>query len=104
MEGKVQLKSSDDEIFEVDEAVAFESETMRNLIEDTGTENVLPLLNVTGNILAKVIEYCKYHVEAKAAQTSQDKPAILEEDVKKWDEEFVKVDLPTIFSLILVRV
>ncbi|XP_059065400.1 SKP1-like protein 1B [Cryptomeria japonica] len=98
-ECKVRLKSSDDEMFEVDQAVVFESETIKNMIEDTGVESVVPLPNVSSNILAKVMEYCKYHVEA--AKTSEEKSAISEEDVKKWDQEFVKVDQATLFDLIL---
>lgn len=31
---------------------------------DTGTEEMIPLPNVPGKILSKVIEYCKFHVEA----------------------------------------
>ncbi|GLJ36414.1 hypothetical protein SUGI_0731100 [Cryptomeria japonica] len=97
-ECKVKLKSSDDEMFEVDEAVAFESETIKNMIEDTGRENPVPL-NLSSNILVKVIEYCNFHLDA--AKTSEEKSAISEEDVKKWDQEFVKVDQATLFDLIL---
>ncbi|GLJ36411.1 hypothetical protein SUGI_0731010 [Cryptomeria japonica] len=82
-------------MFEIDEAVAFESETIKNTIEDTGKEKAVLLPNVNSKILAKVIEYCNYHVEAT-------KSAISEEDVKKWDKEFVKVDQATLFDLILV--
>jgi|TARA_B100001540_G_scaffold310792_1_gene329114 S-phase kinase-associated protein 1 len=46
--------------------------------------------------LAKVIEYCKFHTEAKAKETSED-------DAKNFDTEFVKVDQATLFELILVR-
>uniref|UniRef100_A0A0C9RQB3 SKP1-like protein n=1 Tax=Wollemia nobilis TaxID=56998 RepID=A0A0C9RQB3_9CONI len=98
-EGKVKLKSSDDEMFEVDQAVAFESQTIKNMIEDTGTESAVPLPNVSSKILAKVIEYCKYHVDA--AKATDEKSAISEEDVKTWDQEFVKVDQATLFDLIL---
>ncbi|GLJ58815.1 hypothetical protein SUGI_1479070 [Cryptomeria japonica] len=98
-ECKVKLKSSDDEMFEVDEAVAFESETIKNMIEDTGVESVVPLPNVNSKILAKVIEYCKYHVDA--AKTSEETTAISELDVKTWDKEFVKVDQATLFDIIL---
>jgi S-phase kinase-associated protein 1 len=96
---KVKLKSSDDELFEVDEAVAFESQTVKNMIEDTGTENAIPLPNVSSKILAKVIEYCKYHVESQ--KSSDEKPAVPEDEIKQWDAEFVKVDQATLFDLIL---
>lgn len=57
--------------------------------------------NVNGKILAKVIEYCRYHVEA-ARKGADDKPAKSEDEVKAWDTEFVKVDQATLFDLILV--
>ena len=32
-------------------------------MQDVGTDTPIPLPNVTGKILANVIEYCKYHLE-----------------------------------------
>eukprot|EP00197_Chlamydomonas_leiostraca_P014708 CAMPEP_0202867936 /NCGR_PEP_ID=MMETSP1391-20130828/9767_1 /ASSEMBLY_ACC=CAM_ASM_000867 /TAXON_ID=1034604 /ORGANISM="Chlamydomonas leiostraca, Strain SAG 11-49" /LENGTH=157 /DNA_ID=CAMNT_0049548025 /DNA_START=47 /DNA_END=520 /DNA_ORIENTATION=+ len=96
---KVKLSSSDNQVFEVEEDVAFESQTVKNLIEDSGADELIPLPNVSGKILARVIEYCKYHVEA--AKKVDDKPAKSEDDVKTWDAEFVKVDQSTLFDLIL---
>merc|ERR1719498_1914825 len=84
-------------MFEVEEEVAFESLTVKNMIEDTGTEAPIPLPNVSSKILAKVIEYCKYHVDAKDA----DKGSKGDDDTKAWDTEFVKVDQGTLFELIL---
>lgn len=92
---KVQLRSSDGQIFEVDKSVAFESITIMNMFEDMGdTRAPIPLPNVTGFILAMVVEYCKYHVEAVEAS----KPADV---VQAWDAEFMRVDNVTIFELIL---
>eukprot|EP00775_Hariotina_reticulata_P014285 gene14285-12_t len=88
MSNKVKLTSSDNQMFEVDEEIANESQTVKNMIEDTGTEDVIPLPNVPGKILAKVIEYCKFHVEAN--KKVDDKPAKSEDDIKQWDTEFVK--------------
>jgi S-phase kinase-associated protein 1 len=73
MSSKVKLTSSDNQMFEVDEEIANESQTVKNMIEDTGTEDIIPLPNVPGKILAKVIEYCKFHVEAN--RKVDDKPA-----------------------------
>ncbi|CAM6088215.1 unnamed protein product [Calypogeia fissa] len=97
---KVKLKSSDDEMFEVDTAVAYESMTVKNMIEDLqSTDAAIPLPNVSSKILAKVIEYCRYHVESQ--KTSDEKAAVPEEEVKQWDADFVKVDQATLFDLIL---
>ncbi|GJN13683.1 hypothetical protein PR202_gb00413 [Eleusine coracana subsp. coracana] len=62
----IMLKSSDGEEFEIEEAVAMESQTTKHMIEDDCTDNGIPLPNVTATILSKVIEYCKKQVEAKA--------------------------------------
>ena len=59
---KITLKSSDGESFEVEEAVALESQTIKHMIEDECADNAIPLPNVKGDILAKVLEYCKKHV------------------------------------------
>ncbi|OIV94855.1 hypothetical protein TanjilG_22052 [Lupinus angustifolius] len=93
---KITLKSSDGEAFEVEEAVAVESQTIKHMIEDDCADNGIPLPNVTSKILAKVIEYCKKHVEATS---SEEKPN--DEDLKAWDADFVKVDQATLFDLIL---
>ncbi|KAK9270902.1 hypothetical protein L1049_026488 [Liquidambar formosana] len=94
---KITLKSSDGETFDVDEAVALESQTIKHMIEDDCADNGIPLPNVTSKILSKVIEYCKKHVEAPKS----DERACVDEDLKAWDTEFVKVDQATLFDLIL---
>jgi S-phase kinase-associated protein 1 len=66
-------------------------------------EAAVPLPNVSSKILAKVIEYCKYHVDADATAEEGGAPAVKEEDAKAWDTDFVKVDQGTLFELILVR-
>ncbi|XP_047088297.1 SKP1-like protein 1 [Lolium rigidum] len=96
---KITLKSSDGEQFEVDEAVAMESQTIRHMIEDDCADNGIPLPNVNAKILSKVIEYCSKHVQAaNGAAAADGAPA---EDLKNWDAEFVKVDQATLFDLIL---
>ncbi|KAL3144157.1 SKP1-like protein 1A [Trebouxia sp. C0010 RCD-2024] len=99
MADKVKLRSSDQQMFEVEEDVAFQSLTVKNMSEDTGLDAPIPLPNVSSKILAKVIEYCKYHVDAE--QKADDKPSKTEEEIKTWDLDFVKVDQSTLFELIL---
>ncbi|KAL9244848.1 hypothetical protein vseg_018569 [Gypsophila vaccaria] len=108
---KILLKSSDGEDFEVDEVVALESQTIKHMIEDDCADSAIPLPNVTGKILSKVIEYCKKHVEAseKNKKSSSDSTTttttttsvVTDDELKSWDSEFVTVDQNTLFDLIL---
>ncbi|GLT91973.1 hypothetical protein SLE2022_098330 [Rubroshorea leprosula] len=97
-ERKITLKSSDGETFEVDEAVALLSQTIKHMIEDGCADNGIPLPNVPSKILSKVIEYCKKHVEAPK---SDDRATSVADELKAWDADFVKVDQVTLFDLIL---
>ncbi|KAL3675334.1 hypothetical protein R1sor_025282 [Riccia sorocarpa] len=96
---RVKLRSSDGEVFEVDLAVAYESHTVKGMIEDAGTESPIQLQNVSGKTLSKVIEYCSYHVQR--SKSSDENAGNLEHEMKLWDAEFMKVDPGTIFDLFL---
>ena len=100
---KITLKSSDGELFEVDQDVAMESQTIKHMIEDDCAESGIPLPNVNSKILAKVIEYCKKHVESSAKGSNSADDKAVDEKIKSWDAEFVNVDQATLFDLILVR-
>ncbi|KAL3634326.1 hypothetical protein CASFOL_021380 [Castilleja foliolosa] len=98
---KIVLRSSDGEIFEVEEAVALESQTIKHIIEDGCADNVIPIVNVTGVILSKVIEFCKRRVDACAlasASKTDGKPsptAVSEEEIKVLfkDDQVMLLDL-----------
>jgi len=96
----VTLQSQDGQDFKVIVIVATMSETIKNLIEDSGIESAIPLPNVTGKILAKVIEYCKYHSEHPTVPKNKEEKKQTD-DIIQWDLEFCKVDQPTLFELIL---
>uniref|UniRef100_A0A453DFY5 SKP1-like protein n=3 Tax=Aegilops tauschii subsp. strangulata TaxID=200361 RepID=A0A453DFY5_AEGTS len=97
----ITLKSSDGEEFQVEEAVAMESQTIRHMIEDDCADNGIPLPNVDSKILSKVIEYCKKHVQADASSSTSTAAPAPAEDLKSFDADFVKVDQATLFDLIL---
>jgi len=103
----ILLKSSDGEEFQVEKKVMLESSTIKHMIEDDCAQSVIPLPNVTGKILSKVIEYCRKHVEFNAKRVGIEKPLIDvgdskdEADMKTWDAEFIKVDQDVLFDLIL---
>ncbi|EOA25134.1 hypothetical protein CARUB_v10018443mg [Capsella rubella] len=95
---KIVLVSSDGETFEVEEAVARKLQIVGHMIEDDCAHKPIPLQNVTGKILAMVVEYCKTHVNDDHVDASEE----VKKKLKDWDEEFMKnLDLDTIFNLIL---
>ncbi|KAK9286120.1 hypothetical protein L1049_014501 [Liquidambar formosana] len=85
----IKLKSSDGETFEVDEAVAFQSKTIkRKSGNDYSGCKVITLSSVTGNILSMVIKFCENHVQPPFTLSA-------------WDSGFVDVDQSTLFDLIM---
>ncbi|CAN6211933.1 unnamed protein product [Urochloa humidicola] len=108
----VTLISSDNEKFEVAEAAATLSQTIRHMIEDGCTDGGVPLPNVTGRILAMVIEYCNKHAPAVAASaeaaggegsSSSSAAAAVpsEEELKVFDDALVDLEMATLLELIM---
>lgn len=104
----VKLESSDEQVFEVPREVAEMSVTVKHMLDDVDAdnENAIPLPNVTGKILGKVIEWAKYHLEnPEPAPAEGDAAAAKDEkrtdDISPWDKNFCDVDQPTLFELIL---
>ncbi|GAU13520.1 hypothetical protein TSUD_128170 [Trifolium subterraneum] len=88
---KITLKSNDGEVFVVDEAVVLASQTIKNMIEDAFVECRISLKNVNGEILGKVIEYCKKHAEAVNST----------DELNAWDADFIQADLVTLLQLVM---
>lgn len=90
---KINLISSDGDMFEVDYDVALMSKTIEDAIETdpTGDVNCISLSLVSSKILAMVIEYCKKHKNAQMSDV----------DLMDWDVEFVNVHYTTLFDLVL---
>ncbi|EOA23335.1 hypothetical protein CARUB_v10019386mg [Capsella rubella] len=82
---KIVLTSSDGESFEIDEAVARKLQIIAHMIDDDCAGKAIPLANVTGKILALVIEYCKIHVNDK--DPSEETDEIVSSDDKESPKE-----------------
>lgn len=72
------------------------------LCAETGDDELVPLPNVKSRTLGKVIEYCKFHVEARE-KNDAGKTAKTEDEVAAWDKDFVNVEQSQLFEIILVR-
>jgi len=98
----LKLSSSTGEVFEVEPEVGCMSQLIKNMVEDSGTDETIPLPNVKSNILKKVIEYCRHHKDNPPEEIVKPlKSANLSEVVSEWDDTFVNVEQDTLFELIL---
>ncbi|CAL1172952.1 unnamed protein product [Cladocopium goreaui] len=100
---KVLLKSSQGEIFEVEPEVACMSTLVRNMVDDSGTDEEIPLPNVKTAILSKVIDYCKYHKDSPPEEIQKPLKStnLVECGVSEWDNEYVNIEQEVLFELIL---
>ncbi|MQL85481.1 hypothetical protein Taro_017989 [Colocasia esculenta] len=107
----IVLKSGDEEEFEVDLLDAMQSRTLRRAIEDGCGDGPMPLPNLTGPVLAKVVELFRRHrgdprwadelqeteKEGMFKDYAPQKPTA---EVKGFDREFVSVDRDALFDLL----
>ncbi|CAO2831227.1 unnamed protein product [Amaranthus hypochondriacus] len=86
----ITLTSSDGVTFEIEENVAFQIETLHMYLKDMPVKQrkfVIP--TVTGDVLAKVIVYCKKHAE----NPNRENPNYIQE-LKIWDKRFINENHP----------
>lgn len=100
MEEIAVLQASDGIEHKISVKAAQMSVTLANLIKDAGISDPLPVPNVTGSVLEKIVSYCTYHTDHPDEGTDEKKDNRSEE-VRTWDEEFCKIDQTKIFELIL---
>ena len=96
----IALKTYEGEIIKVDEALVNVSPTLKCLIDENGTKNVISLPDISSKTISKIIKYAKKHAEFDATagmNSMSDK-----ESIKAWDAEYMKVDTDTLYYLILV--
>ena len=111
----IKLRSSDEEIIEVDIEVAKMSRTIRTMMENLGidesedVEEELPLLKVDSVILKKVLEWAAHHKDDPQPTPEEEEEEDflnLEQEQRitirmtEWDRRFLQVDQPTLFDLV----
>ena len=101
-ENRVKLATMDGETVEVDKEIACKSILIKGIVDDSGTEDEVPLPAIKKSILDKIIEYCTY-INANSPPEI-DKPLRsnnLSDVVNEWYANFVQLDQEVLFELIL---
>jgi len=99
---KLKLVSQEEDKIVVSKKVAMMSELVKTMVEGDKEEKEIPLPNVKGTTLTKVVEYMKYHAENPPKEIEKPlKSANMSEVVPQWDADFVDVDQELLFELIL---
>lgn len=107
----IKLESSDEQVFEVPREVAEMSLTIKNMLADIDSPSTDSIpLSITGNLLAKVVEWATYHHANPPPVVNESEPKkklTKEEEAKEkrkilpWDKEFCDVDQATLFQLMM---
>ncbi len=98
----LNLHAQDGAAFTVKRKVALGSELIKTMTENDKDETNIPLPNVKGNILEKVIAYLEHHVHNPAKEIERPlRSANMREVVEQWDADFVEVEQEVLFEMIL---
>ncbi|KAL2555545.1 SKP1-like protein 11 [Forsythia ovata] len=86
----VTVRSYDNEEFEIEDYVAEQCTTLKNILEDDCASSVIPV-QVESETLSKVITYLNVHGDS----------SFDEDDTKQFDDKFVDEDFPILIEYIL---
>uniref|UniRef100_M1DRR5 SKP1-like protein n=1 Tax=Solanum tuberosum TaxID=4113 RepID=M1DRR5_SOLTU len=88
----ITLKTNDGEEFKLNESIVMRSQVIKNIVQDVDCAfRVIPLTNVDGKTMCKVVEYWKTHSEE----------GVSKEVLMDFDKNFVKMDQSVLFYLLL---
>ncbi|KAJ2453798.1 hypothetical protein EV183_001995 [Coemansia sp. RSA 2336] len=108
-----KLAAADGSIFTVEQDIIEQLGTLRNFLNTSGpTDTPIPVPNISGPILSRVIDYCNHHrndsSRRKPRESVPDESDSSEAAIARaiaqmddYDMEFCKVDQGTLFDLIL---
>ncbi|KAI8319826.1 E3 ubiquitin ligase SCF complex, Skp subunit [Martensiomyces pterosporus] len=108
----VKLISAEGATIEVERSIIEQSGLIRNMLEDINdTDDPIPIPNVSGPILTKIIEYCTHHRNdplkrlppkgTAANDSSEEAIRKVVEQMDEFDHDFCRVDQGTLYDIIL---
>jgi len=98
----ITIVSAEGERFTVPKKVAEMAGLVKMMVEDSDANEDVPLSDVKSAVLAKVIEFCKHHVDQRLPEIEKPlRSNNLAEIVPEWDAKFVDIEQEVLFELIL---
>ena len=93
-EDQITLLTGDNETFNISREVIVQlSQTIKEILLDTD-DLLIPVPNITGAIMPKIIQWCEYQYDAAEQHVSK-------EDIEEWTKEYVSVDKEELYRLII---
>ena len=102
MTEKVKLQCNDGEVLEVDVPAAEKSVLIKGLIEESGTEEEIPLPQINKKTLEKVIVFCTHICTNEPPEI--DKPlshSDMAQVVDQWHAEYIDIPQEELFELVM---
>lgn len=103
---QLTLRANDQSEHSVDLAVAERSLLIKNMVEDltleVATSTAVPLPNVNGPVLEKIIEWCNHHRNDPLPTPDDDNESRKKTtEIDEWDQKYMQVDQEMLFEIIL---
>lgn len=94
---ELKLKSKDGQFFTVQKDVAVQMKFVEDLVAeiDVPDGKEIPIGEVEGVILKKIIEFCDFHHKHPLSRDTI-------EEIDNWEKEFVQVEKSILFRMMLV--
>lgn len=97
----MKVSTKDKKEIEIEREVAIKSKLLENLLEDVGeNENVIPLDNISSEVLNKILEWCEYHKNEKNLETKEELDKYVKE-LGEWDKKFIDFEKEMLIEMIL---
>ncbi|KAM1120140.1 hypothetical protein ACFX13_045031 [Malus domestica] len=86
---KISLKTSDGEIFEIEENVAMQFQTVKTFFQDESVarDMVMPVPNVHSGELVKIIDFCTKSLDLNRKAEHEE---VSKKELRKFNNDFVK--------------
>ena len=101
MTDTLNLTSSDGQKITIERKAAERSGIIKDMMQDFEGSTEIPISDVRGDILKKVVEYLSHYADSEPRELPKPLPsAELRDVVDEWDVKFIDINNDTVFDII----